>query len=94
MEVTEKRLEFASDLETRARWAAVVRLLEIVEPDADYRPWFISDEASLFDCTGYEEHEILAALRQEFGAGFLVQIGQPIWKVVDDIRRSFPAWPD
>jgi glutathione S-transferase len=91
--VADRDFELASDTETRTRAREVGRLIELIEPNPQYRPWFVSDRASLLDCLGADEAEMLAALRREFGPGFALSLRQPVWRLVDEIRSRYPGWP-
>ena len=63
-----KRFEIAPDTEIKRRVREVQLLLNVVEPDPDYQPLVLTDEASLFDAVGHEEDEIRRRLELYFRA--------------------------
>lgn len=88
------KCEIADDTETQARAREVKVLLNIVEPDPEYQPFILTDEASLFDAVGAGEEEMLRRLALYFGGDFSFSLRQPIWKLVDEIKSVYPRWPD
>ena len=89
-----KKFEIADDTRTKARSREVQILLNIVEPDPEYQPIVLTDEASLFDAVGTGEDEILRRLALYFRGDFSFSLRQPIWKLVDEIKLVYPNWPD
>ena len=85
---------FTGDPETRKRAREVQLLVNIIEPDPEYQPAFVSDEATLLDCLGTPEDEMLKRLAAHFGSQFDHDLRQPVWKFVDQLKVSYIGWPD
>jgi len=86
---------FESDVEVSKRKREVQIILNIVEPDPEYQPTFISDKATIFDLIGNSENEIKERL--EFYFHNLVSsldLTLPIWKLIDTIKLHTANWPD
>ena len=87
------RFHPVDDTETEARAREVQLLINAIEPDPRWQPWFVSDEASLFDCLGNDEADMRRRLSFYFGRDPGVDLRQPVWLVVERLRAIFPAWP-
>jgi hypothetical protein len=87
-------VEIADDTETKARAREVQVLLNIVEPDPEYQPFILTDEAYLFDAVATDEDEMLRRLALYFRGDFSFSLRQPVWKLVDEIKSVYPNWPD
>ena len=87
------RLRPADDTQTQTRAREVQLLVNVVEPDPRWQPSFISDKASLLDCLGNEEDDMRRRLAFYFGRNSDVDLRQPVWRVVDQLKASFPEWP-
>ena len=61
------RLRLADDTETEARGREVQLLINIIEPDPRWQPLVVSDRASLLDCLGNDEGDMLRRLTFYFG---------------------------
>ena len=88
----EKKLTFAPTLEVEARRVDIDALVAILEPDAEFRPLFLSDEASAFDITSDSEEELRSRLVARVGEGVCVELHQPLWRLVDQINSVCPGW--
>ena len=49
LDIMSKKIKFAETTEIAKRDREVHLILNVVEPDPDYQPVFISDEATFFD---------------------------------------------
>ena len=85
-------MDFAPGAETEKRSRAVTALLNVLEPDPEYQPAFISDEASVLDCLAEEEEELRNRLERYFGAAVTHDLRQPVWRLADQLQVSFPDW--
>ena len=90
----EKKVELASSIETEARKREVQLLLNVVEPDPEYQPLILTDEASLLDAVLTEPREISLRLHTYFGEDLGLDLGTPVWRLVDRIKQLRPGWPD
>ena len=88
----EKKLTFAPSVEVEARRVDIDALVEILEPDSELRPLFLSDEASAFDITSDSEEELRSRLAAHLGDGVHVALHQPLWRVVDQLNSACPGW--
>jgi hypothetical protein len=89
-----KRFEIAPDTEVQRRVREVQLLLNVIEPDPEYQPFVLTDEASVFDAVGHEEDEIRRRLEFHFGQPVALDLSVPLWQLVDDIRAWRPGWPE
>jgi len=89
----EPRWQLAGDEQVRRRARAISALVAILEPDPEYRPWFLSDEASAFECCLESEEEMRRRLASRFGvAAGVLALHQPLWALADDLEARFPRW--
>jgi len=89
-----KRIEVAESVETAAREREIQLLINIAEPDPEYQPLILTDEASLLDAVGTDPTEIAARFRVYFSADLGLDLRLPAWRLVDEIKRHIPGWPD
>lgn len=89
-----KPFEIAPSLEVDRRAREVQFLLNVVEPDPEYQPLVLTDEATLFDAVAHDEDEIRRRLGACFGDPFAFDLSVPIWRLVDEIRAWRPTWPE
>lgn len=94
MNVTGKKIELADQVETKVREREIQLLINIVEPDPQYQPFILTDEASLFDAVGTDEETMKRRLKSYFGSDFDFSLRLPLWKLVDAIKSSYSSWPD
>lgn len=94
MDLRGKKIEFADTAEVEEREREVRFIFNIVQPDPEYQPIFLSDESSLLDATSHDEAECRRRLEFYFGSPFPCSLRQPVWSLVDEIKRNFPGWPD
>ena len=92
--MSEKKIEVAPSTETEARKREVQLLINLVEPDPVYQPFVLTDEASLLDAVPTEPDEISRRLNAYFGADLALDLGSPVWRLVDHIKRLRPGWPE
>ena len=89
-----KKLELAKSTETEKRKREIQLIINVIEPDPEYQPLFISDEANLFDLTLYDKSELEEKLRFYFKGNLPAPIETPLWKYVDLIKQRYPEWPN
>ena len=87
------RLRPADDTQTQIRTREVQLLVYVIEPDPRWQPSFISDKASLLDCLSNDEDDMRRRLAFYFGRNAEVDLRQPVWRVVDQLKGSFEEWP-
>ena len=90
----EKNIELAPSSETEARRREVQLIVNVVEPDPQYQPFILTDDASLLDAVATEPSEISRRLIAYFGTDLGLDLGTPVWRLVDHIRQLRPGWPD
>ena len=69
-------------------------LINIVEPDPEYQPFFISDEATFLDLVSNEPTEISKKIESYFNNNFKINLSLPAWRIVDFIKDKVLNWPD
>jgi len=59
-------------------------LLEIIDPEE--QPYFISDEASIYDLTLEEDQIIINKIKEKYGVGIEPKwLSKPVWQLLDYI---------
>lgn len=94
MTPSSRTVEPASSTETVARGREVQLLINIAEPDPEFQPGGLTDEASLLDAVPTAPGEIARRLDAYFRADLELDLTLPIWRLVDTIKRLRPGWPD
>ena len=89
-----KKFELAESTEIEKREREIQLIINVVEPDPEYQPMFISDEATFFDITGQLETEIEEKLRFYFKGELPAPINVPFWQFVDLVKNKYPKRPD
>jgi hypothetical protein len=89
-----RKVEVASQSETQLRSREVQILLNIIEPDPAYQPFLVTDEASPVDVTGADRELIRSRLEFYFRRSVPIPLTQPLWQLVDALKKTFPGWPD
>ncbi|HEY0997314.1 MAG TPA: hypothetical protein VGD77_15065 [Gemmatimonadaceae bacterium] len=89
-----RRIEYAATSETERRKREVQLLINVAEPDPEYQPFFLSDEANLYDAVGTAPEDIQRRLDAYFGERLAVSLRLPVYQLVDAIRALRPEWPD
>ena len=69
-------------------------LINIVEPDPEYQPSFISDEATFLDITAMDSLEIESKLKFYFKEGLPAPLNTSLWAFADIVKTIYPSWPD
>lgn len=90
----EKAIELAPSTETERRKREVQLLINIAEPDPQYQPFILTDEASLLDGVGTAPEEILRRLTAYFGSELDLDLRIPVWRLVELIKQLRPDWPE
>ena len=93
-DLEQSRCQIVGDDKIMERWREAQLLFNLLEPDPAFQPIYVSDMASLLDCLGADDDEMLATLRRYFGPSFQSTLTMPVWKVIDEIRLQFPGWPE
>jgi hypothetical protein len=94
MKTAGKKIELADHAETDAREREIQLLINLVEPDPQYQPAILTDEANLFDAVGTDEETMMRRLKSYFGVDFDLSLRLPLWKLVDAIKTRHSGWPD
>lgn len=69
-------------------------IINIAEPDPEFQPFALTDEASLLDAVPTPPTEIARRLDAYFRADLGLNFALPLWRLVDVIKRLRPGWPD
>ena len=86
--------DLAPSTETVARGREVQLIINIAEPDPEFQPFVLTDEASLLDAVPTSPVEIARRLDAYFRADLALNLALPLWRLVDVIKRLRPGWPD
>jgi len=84
----------APSTETLARGREVQLLINIAEPDPEFQPFALTDEASLLDAVCTPPTEIARRLDAYFRGNLELNLALPLWRLVDAVKRLRPGWPD
>jgi hypothetical protein len=87
-------VELAPSTETVARAREIQLLINIAEPDPELQPEVLTDDASLLDAVSTTPTEIARRFDAYFRADLELDFTVPLWRLVDQIRRLRPGWPD
>lgn len=86
--------EDADSHETEKRKREVQLLINVIEPDPEYQPIFISDLASFYDVTAQDDNITRSRLEFYLKGELPWSLGTPIWRFVDLIKARYPGWPE
>lgn len=89
-----KKIEFAESEEIEKREREAQLIFNVVEPDPEYQPMFVSDEATFFDISSLNEKEVEARLRFYFKGELPAPLSTPIWQFIEIVKARYPGWPD
>ena len=87
-----KKIEIADETEVSKREREIQLLINIQEPDPEYQPIFLTNEATVFEINGDSEEEIREKYSNYFKESFTISFHQPLWKLVDVIKLKYPYW--
>ena len=92
--VPEERIVLGEKGKQRRR--EIELLVNIIAPDPRYQPWYLTDEADLFAVRDQGEKVFRPRLEGYFGKPlkFEIRRRQPLWELVDEIKKVYPDWPD
>jgi hypothetical protein len=94
MTPSQPNIELAQSTETAARGREVQLIINIAEPDPEFQPFVLTDDASLLDAVPTPPIEISRRLEAYFRADLELNLALPLWRLVDVIKRLRPGWPD
>jgi hypothetical protein len=94
MKDEEKRFELAPQVETELRKREIQLLINIAEPDPEYQPFLLTDEASIFSAVGTDKSVIRKRMSCYFGEDLELPLHLPLWRLVDRVRKLRPGWPE
>jgi hypothetical protein len=87
-------MKIALDEKGEARAREIQILVNVIMPDETLQPFYLSDHASAFEIYNHREDLIRKRLEGYFGKPFTLNIRQPLWSLVDQIKEAYPGWPD
>lgn len=90
----DEKFKFAESVEIEKRSREVQLLVNIVEPDPEYQPFFLSDDSNFYDVSGKDGSEIEADVRHYFKGDLPGKLGMPLWQFIDLVKQRYPGWPD
>lgn len=89
-----RKIEIAPQTETERRAREVQILVNIIEPDPEYQPFLLTDEASPFEVSAADSEVIQGRLEFYFRRPLPVPLSTPLWQLVDALKDACPEWPD
>jgi hypothetical protein len=82
------------DEKGKERAREIQLIINLLAPDPVCQPYYLADEAMVFDIYNQSERIILSRLEGYFGKTFNIDIRQPLWSFVDKVKLAYPGWPD
>jgi hypothetical protein len=86
-------IKVALDAKGQIRAREIQLLVNVIMPDPCCQPFYLSDSASVFEIYNHQEDIIRQRLEGYFGKPFHLNIRQPLWSLVDQIKEVYPDWP-
>jgi hypothetical protein len=88
------RFTVAAQTESDRRRREIQLLVNLIQPDPEYQPFLLTDEATLLDVVSDAPEEIQRRLDCYFGVPLGLALSLPVWRYVDEVKRLRPGWPD
>ena len=88
-----ENLPLAEESRTLERQREVQIIVNLIEPDPEYQPAFISDAANLYDICLHDESTMRHLLERYFGEPITSDLKLPMWRLVDSFKAQFSNWP-
>lgn len=83
-----RNITMADDLEINKRKDKLESFLDAVI-DPDERPYFVSDEASVYDITLEEDSEVINKINQTYNVSLGSDwLGKPLWQLLDYLHAD------
>lgn len=89
-----REFEIAAQRETERRRREIQLIVNIVEPDPEYQPFLLTDEASVLEVSAAPVDQIRERIEYYLGEPLPVPLTSPLWKLVDALQEEFPGWPN
>ncbi|TNC80855.1 MAG: hypothetical protein C9356_12075 [Oleiphilus sp.] len=81
-------------MESSQRQREINILVNVIQPDPFLQPAFIADSTTLLDLTQFSVDRVCYLIVNYLREPVHLDLSQPIWQVVDNLKRQFPGWPD
>ena len=79
-------MEFSSDVEMKRVVALAQQFYKNILPAA---PFFVSDEATVFDVSDLEPEELLSKISKHYGKAIsMTDLQQPFWKLIRPLNEG------
>jgi hypothetical protein len=88
------KIDNGDKTQVNERQREVQLILNIIQPDPDGQPLFISDSTCFNNATWQNVAEIEARLRFYFKGDLVAPLTTPIWQFIDKVKLRYPGWPD
>jgi hypothetical protein len=89
---TREQLEAEKKLTQDSR--KITTLVNILEPDPAFQSVIFSNELSIAGVLGKSEEELNRRLEAHFGGDLMLSTAQPLYKLLEQIKKVLPDWPD
>jgi hypothetical protein len=87
-------IKIALDQKGQVRSREIQLLVNVIMPDPYCQPFYLSDDTSVFEIYNHREETIRRRMEGYFGKPVTVNIRQPLWRLVDELKEAYPGWPD
>jgi len=79
-------MEFSADAEMKKIAGLALQFYENILDD---KPFFVSDEATVWDVSGAEPSELLARISEYYGKTVsMADLYQPLWRVIRQLKAE------
>jgi hypothetical protein len=83
-----EKYRYENQLEILKRKQELNILINVIESDSQYQPYFISDKATVYDVFGHSEQELRNSLETYFKMKLDISFDLPIWKLIDVLKQK------
>ena len=81
-------VEFADDTEMAERAALAAEFFTAIRLDEEFQPFFVSDEAALYDIQMEDDEFVIRCVAQHYGVAITSpdDFRRPFWQLLDDLH--------
>ena len=69
-------------------------LLNVVEPDPEFQPFYLAEDACFLAISSDEVSAIEARLRYYFNGDLPAPVTTPLLQFIQIVKQRYPGWPD
>jgi hypothetical protein len=86
----DEMVEYSDDSKMKVRAEMAEEFYAAIGLDHDLRPWFVSDEASLYDVQLNDDADIVEAVKRHYGVELTIpdDFRAPFWRLLDRLAHD------